>query len=319
MRSTDQLGRLLELIPFLQAHPGIAVGDAAREFGLTQRQLVAELNLLFLCGLPGGLPDDLIDIDMDAVADEGAIYLTNADYLTRPMSLQTSEAASLVVALAAASGLATGEVAGAISSARAKLEKLMADEAPVVAAAEPVDAGIRAVVEDAIAEGRQLQLTYRGDTRGRTSEPIVDPAGLTQADGRTYLEAWSLDRDAWRTFRLDRVADARPTGQPTSDHGQVPEREAWFPDAVDELRVRIAPGSEWLVEYYPSTAVEQTPDGLEVSFPVANPAWATSFVMRHSGRLSVIEPSSVRHEAAARARAALNRYQHVPCADEVSG
>lgn len=319
MRSTEQLGRLLELIPYLQSHQGVSVSDVAGEFGLTQTQLVAELNLLFMCGLPGGLPDDLIDIDMDAVTDEGAIYLTNADYLTRPMSLQASEAASLVVALAATSGLASGEVVGAIESARAKLEKLMSDEAPVAAASEPVDGHLRGAIDDAIRAHQRLRLTYHGDVRGATSMPIVDPVALTQADGRTYLEAWSLERGAWRTYRLDRVAGVEFTGSPAADHGEVPARDTWFPNPVDELRVRIAPGSEWLVEYYPTTSVEQTPDGLEATFPVADPAWATSFVMRQGSRVEVLGPRSVVEDAAARARAALTRYGRVSCTESPAG
>lgn len=75
------------MVPYLQAHPDIGVAEVAADFGITRRQLLADLNVLWMCGLPGGLPDDLIEIDMDAAESEGVIHLNNADYLSRPDAL----------------------------------------------------------------------------------------------------------------------------------------------------------------------------------------------------------------------------------------
>ena len=55
--------------------------------------------MLWMCGMPGLTPGDLIDIDMDAVDGEGVIHLSNADYLTRPLRLSADEALALVLAL----------------------------------------------------------------------------------------------------------------------------------------------------------------------------------------------------------------------------
>ncbi|MEO8329891.1 MAG: hypothetical protein ABI586_07805, partial [Candidatus Nanopelagicales bacterium] len=63
--AVSQLGRLLALIPWLVARPGVSVDDAAAEFGITPQQLRKDLQLAFVCGLPGHLPDDLIDVSLD--------------------------------------------------------------------------------------------------------------------------------------------------------------------------------------------------------------------------------------------------------------
>ena len=57
--------------------------DVAAAFGITLKTLREDLSVLWMCGMPGLTPGDLIDIDMDAVDGEGVIHLSNADYLTR--------------------------------------------------------------------------------------------------------------------------------------------------------------------------------------------------------------------------------------------
>ncbi|WP_278259638.1 hypothetical protein [Nocardioides convexus] len=69
-----------------------------------------------MCGLPGGLPDDLIDVDMDAIQTEqggaiteGMIRVENAEYLARPLRLSATEASAIIVALRMLRDTSTGE------------------------------------------------------------------------------------------------------------------------------------------------------------------------------------------------------------------
>ena len=79
MTARTDTARLLALIPYLRSHPGVAVTEVARVFGVTTDRVIADLKILWMVGLPGGMPDDLIDIDMDAVDSDGTITITNAD------------------------------------------------------------------------------------------------------------------------------------------------------------------------------------------------------------------------------------------------
>ena len=85
MTARTDTARLLALIPYLRSHPGVAVTEVARVFGVSTDRVIADLKILWMVGLPGGMPDDLIDIDMDAVDSDGTITITNADALPRPM------------------------------------------------------------------------------------------------------------------------------------------------------------------------------------------------------------------------------------------
>ena len=121
MTSASQVPRLLALVPYLQAHPDADLEQTAAVFHVPARQLVADLNVLWFCGLPGGMPGDLIEVDMDALA-EGRIRLENAEFLSRPLRLSVEEAMSLIVALGALEDMADADLAPAVASARAKLE-----------------------------------------------------------------------------------------------------------------------------------------------------------------------------------------------------
>lgn len=93
--SADRLPRLLALVPYLMSHPGAQVGEVAAVFGLSEKQLIDDLQLVWMCGLPGHTPGDLIDVSWDG----GEILIDNADTIARPLRLGIDEASALLVAL----------------------------------------------------------------------------------------------------------------------------------------------------------------------------------------------------------------------------
>ena len=117
--ATSRLSRLLDMVPWLLAHQGVPLDEAAAEFGVSTDQLVADLELLFVCGTPGGMPDDLIEADWE----DGKVFLGNADYIARPLRLSVDEALALMVglrALATTPGLVEHD---AVARALSKLEE----------------------------------------------------------------------------------------------------------------------------------------------------------------------------------------------------
>src|SRR5215211_8301612 len=126
----DQVARLLTLVPYLHSHPQVRLDETARAVGSTPEQVVKDLGVLFMCGLPGGFPDDLIDVDLDALEDpdegglrlEGVIRISNADYLARPLRLTPTEATAIIVALRALRASADETTRDVVDRTIAKLE-----------------------------------------------------------------------------------------------------------------------------------------------------------------------------------------------------
>lgn len=310
MRSNDQVARLLGLVPYLQRHPGVSVRDAAHAFGVTPKQLVGDLKALWMCGLPGGLPGDLIEIDMDAIEVDGSIHLTNAEYLARPMRLRADEALGLIAALQALGEVATGEARAAVESVTGKLTALLGDQEVAVAVSiESGSPSVREALREAIDGGQQLSLTYLG-SRG-DSTPIVDPVRIDIVAGYAYLDAWSLAAGGWRSFRLDRIVAAEPTGQLVGEHGDPPQPGTWFDASAHQLTLRLRPEARWVREYFPTTDVTDEPDATTVSFPVVDQAWAIGLILRLGAGAEVIEPKSLAEAARAEAVKALARYDQV--------
>lgn len=304
MTSTDQVPRLLALVPYLQAHPDAELAATASVFGVSEKQLVADLKVLWFCGLPGSLPGDLIEVDMDAL-EQGRIRLTNAEFLARPLRLTVEEAMSLVVALRALEEMADVSLAPAVRSARAKLESAFGSPGGRVdVRVSAGEAGIRSQLADAIAGGRAVRLTYHGVSRGTVTTPVVDPAQLGTRDGYGYLTAWAHERAAWRTYRLDRVAGVEVLEQGVTDHGPVPAlASGWLDDRQDaaEVTLDLRPEGQWITEYHPMVSVERLPDGIvRARMLVADPGWFRRLLLRLGPSVARVDPP----EAAASAREA---------------
>src|SRR5690606_27309488 len=119
MSANPRLDRLLNLVPYLQHRREVHISEVAEHFGVTPTQVLQDLEVLQFCGLPEGYYDDLFDIDLDWVREDGHISFRNADVLRRPRKLRVDEATSLLAALevlVAASGSSD-----AATSALAKL------------------------------------------------------------------------------------------------------------------------------------------------------------------------------------------------------
>src|SRR5215217_7591213 len=123
--AVGQLSRLLSMIPWLLSRPGVSVSDAAAEFEISEEQLRADLELAFMCGLPGHLPDDLIDVSLEG----DHIVVSNADTIARPLRFAPDETVALLVGLRALADLPTPAGNDALDRVLAKLERAAGEAA----------------------------------------------------------------------------------------------------------------------------------------------------------------------------------------------
>ena len=310
----DQVQRLLALVPYLRDNDGARVEDVAREFGVKPKQILADLKVLWFCGLPGAQMGDLIEIDIDAAEGDGVIHLTNADYLARPLRLAADEALALLTALRTLREVAADTDRGAVDRAIAKLEAAAGAAASAHVHVEPADPEIAETVNRALAEGRRLHLTYDVPSRDETTERDVDPMRLVVSEGRSYLEAWCRLAEDVRLFRLDRIAAAKLLDLPSQPPAEARPRDLsqgmFQPSEADLLAtIRLAAPARWVAEYYPTETVTEQPDGsLLVTLRVADTAWLQRLVLRLGGSATVIEPAGLGDRIAETARAALAAY-----------
>ena len=116
--ATARLARLLTLVPWLSNRPGISVDDAAKGLGISEAQLRADLDLIFVCGY-GQMPDEMIEVD----AEGDRIVVRNAETIARPLRLGVDEAITLMVGLRALGNVPGLTDTDAIDRALARLEE----------------------------------------------------------------------------------------------------------------------------------------------------------------------------------------------------
>jgi len=307
-------------VPYIQARREVSLDQAAADFGVRPAQIVKDLNVLWFCGLPGLGMGDLIDVDMDALEGEGMIRVSNADYLSRPLRLDSSEASALIVALRALREGSSDDVRPIVDRTLGKLEAAAGDGAALAARVDVrlpreqarVDE-LRERLSRAVDERRQVRLDYYVPTRDESTERVVDPLRVVTADGSTYLDAWCHLAEDQRLFRLDRISTADVLESVVREHGVAPRdlADGIFQPAADDLRVtlRLEPAARWVAEYYPvEEARDERDGGLLVTMRVGDPAWLTRLLLRLGASAEVLDPPGVGDDVRRVALEALSHY-----------
>ncbi|HCB06187.1 MAG TPA: WYL domain-containing protein [Nocardioides sp.] len=326
----DQVARLLTLVPYLHAHGEVRVDEAARALGVAPEQLFRDLKVLFMCGLPGGYPDDLIDVDIDAlegpdgVRADGVIKVSNADYLARPLRLSPTEASAVIVALRALRNGAKDDTREVLDRALAKLEAAAA-EGGAAARIDParIDPGTNAADADlallasrlqtAADRGRRVRLSYYVPSRDEQSERVVDPRGVVTAQGHLYLDAWCHSAEAPRLFRLDRIDRDEVLDEPveTPQEGPRDLGDGIFSQSSDVTAVTILlePEARWMTSYYPVEEIREVgQERMEVVLLVADERWLTRLMLRLAPHARVLSPSAYAETFRSAAQRALSLY-----------
>jgi proteasome accessory factor C len=310
----DQTRRMLSLVTYLKERPGARVSEVARAFGVTEAELIGDLNVLPLCGTSfrGG---DLLDIDTDGER----IWWHNeaaTGEAAQPLRLAADEATALLVAARAVAdlpGLREGD-RQALLRATAKIETA-AGEAAAAGSSLSVtfesEGSVFADVDRAITERRRLWIRYYSPARDELTDREVDPIRLF-AVGHTYFEGWCRLSEDRRTFRLDRVAEIKLLDEP-ADPPRIEPRDlsqGLVQPAGDdpEVVVEVGPGGRWVAEYYPHDSAEELPDGgLRITLRTPEPGSLRRLALRlgRDGRItSPPELAASAREAAERALAA---------------
>jgi proteasome accessory factor C len=314
--SADRLARLLNLVPYLLARPGITVAEAAAGLGVTERQLREDLELLWVCGLPGYGPGDLIDMAFDG----DRVTITYDAGIDRPLRLTPDEALALVVALRMLAETPGAGNRDAIERALAKIENAAGDVADAQVAVRLSGNPERLeAVRGAVGRRHAVRLTYYTPARDETTERVVDPMRVLMVGGRAYLEAWCRRAEGVRLFRVDRI-DAfaeldEPAAPPPEARPHDVSAGVFRPTAdLPLVTLRVGRASRWITEYYPCEEVRRLGDEWVVTMRVTDLGWARRLLLGLGPDVTVIGPPELLAEIRAQAATALEAYAAPPAA-----
>ena len=320
-RAAERLRRLLVWVPYVVRHPGSRVDELARMFHVSEGELLHELNLLFVSGVPPYGPGDLIEVQVE----DGRVWIDMADYFARPLRLSRSEALALYLqgtSLLSTPGLPQAE---ALQSALAKLEQELGPETlgRLAGRVEAAEGGGTAgtahsaetleAIRRAAADRRRLEIEYYAASRDATSTRQIDPEEVFAAIGNWYVVAWDRQADGERMFRVDRIRTVRETGERFEPRGLAGAGRPLYTRSDQDVRVRLLlrPPARWVAEYYDVEKATERKDGtVEVTLPTRHLAWVAKLVVRLGGEATVLEPAVLRDEVRDVAERTLRLYGH---------
>ncbi len=328
-RLSARLARLLNMVPYFIANPGISAPEAASQLGVTTKQLMDDLNQLWMCGLPGYGPGDLIDLSFS----EESIEVTFSAGIDRPLRLTSAEAIALVIALRSMLELPGTVDPTAAQSAMAKIEAAagaaaarfaQTPPAATPAQARPVaESPTAATVRTALAHDRALCIVYYSASRDTVSERTVDPIRIVVVDEHSYLQAWCRAAEGVRLFRFDRIDAAteldEPARAPAAARAATAALDLFHDDeSLPVARLSIAPEHAWALDHYPMTPVAVDPDGtVEATMRFGTFEWMVRLLLGFGAGIRVLDPPELAASLRARAAAALTGYGIEPAGTPV--
>ena len=252
--SLARYGRLINLIPMLYSNPSLEISEVARDLEISEKQLLDDLNLLWVCGLPGHSHLELIDMNFES----GFIEIIEPQNLVRPLNLTPLEVTEILLGLELLSAEVDPSTLIIVDSVRNKLSESL-HSSPVIDGAIRVEretpstrvGEFRVLVLQAISEGRDLIGTYQGLRGSDLTERRLTPLQVVTKDGHVYVAAIDHADHLRKAFRLDRFSEAHlgaksaletpllTLTEPSSHTLRiaVPRKRAFLADRVDAVQV----------------------------------------------------------------------------------
>ena len=294
--------RLLDLVPYIVAHPGISITELAKEFSITRDEVLKDLNLLFLCGLPGYTPLELIDISFD----EESVVIRDPQNLAAPRNLNESEALIARIALAALeeSTPRTSSAYLQIVALREKIAKAFSSSIPASAITFTLDkerATLEAI-EAAIMQELDLEITYNNVTKDSSSRRSITPISIIAEDKRTLVSAYCHSAKALRTFNLAQISE-------------VSTKERIARTDLERLEDSRGSSAEVIIKSEDSSFLSENASSLKelskscYQIDIFQPEWIVRSVLAGADSIELAKPLEVRAEIAERANRALLAYK----------
>lgn len=262
-RTVSRLSRILALIPYVLDKQAVDVNEIIDRFGYSKDQLTRDLNTIFVCGLPGYGPGDL----MEAYLDEDEVIIDAADFFAKAPRLTPVEALGLLAAGMTVIG--SGEASSALESAVRKLSKVVMPDADTSLAVDVLDQSQHVgVLREAAAAGRLVNMVYRSVGKEETTERQVEPWSVFATLGRWYVLGYCRLVDDQRTFRVDRIKELEMLDETFERPESMPEPGVGYLPSKDDITcvLDLKPAARWVLEYYPVEVLRESARSTRIRF-----------------------------------------------------
>jgi len=290
--------RLLDLVPFLNTHQGIALKELAAHFDVTPTQMSADLMTLWMCGLPGYTPLELMDLEFES----GFVTIRNASTLAKPRTITFQEGVALLLGLdlvAASIPEERADLLNSVQSLRERLTKLLG--VPIKLSVVAATSGaVSTTITQAIQSNGGLEIRYHSLYKDQISQRSVMPIDLYDSNGQQYMRAFCFTANDYREFRVDRIESATAAAVPAQLSAEVVNREKIA------FQITAQTHSRDVAERF---AISDMPLETAIELSSYSRQWIERSVMASGAAVILNSPLEIRAELVKKAQLVLNRYK----------
>lgn len=302
--------RILTMIPVLR-NRSVALQEVSDNFKISLEEARKLIRKIFMICTNDGYMSRYIDLDLNALETQDIVEIRDADFVPQAIRFTPNEIVALTVALQTLKA-GSKDLLGleALDTTIAKIRKMAGEAYDVnigvlVARGDPE---IFAVIETGIKQKTPLELSYRNENY-RT---IVEPYAIIEIRGYAYLYAWSREKIAWRTYRLDRISAV--TVLPNEAFGQrkyqLPPQSwesAW--QNSETVTIRVDKTKTKLLEDVPVKKIQKRGNKMEIELYLLNKKWLYNLLLALGGDTKIVNSAEMNKEAKELANQLLELYR----------
>ena len=294
----ERTARLLDLVPYINSHQGISLKELAQVFKVTQAQMTNDLTTLWMCGLPGYTPLELMDLDFES----GFVTIHNAETLSKPRSISFDEGVALVLGLdllRSTISLDRSDLLTKIDDLSRRLSDLL-NLPSALSASSDVNQDVSAAILEAIRNRSGLEIVYHSLYRDETSTRTIFPIEIIESDGQRYLSSFCHTTSDFRQFRIDRIQSAKMK----TVAQEIPKISSQASGYTSTIKV-LAPNRE-IAERFKQSELSVNS---EFNFESFSMQWIQRSIMASGGSVSLRAPAEIRKSISVMAQSMLDRYK----------
>ena len=274
--------RSMDLIPYVLENPGVSIAELSARFSVTQAQIESDLQLVFMCGLPGYTPYELIDVAFE----DGVVSVIDPQVLDKPRKFSSNE----IVVIALGLKLLI-DINQTNPTALAKLKQLsekiakLGSNKSILMSGDVSKVPYFEIISRAIAEQRILNLQYQSLIKDQITQRIVLPEKLYFLNGRLYLSALDIEIDSDRVFKVDLIKECK-VGE------QMIAKKVVESSIETTVIVDVQKQNRNFIERNSSiiTAMQENGDSTRVHLQVSNLEWIKLTVLSNAPDVTVVSP-----------------------------
>jgi len=303
--------RLLDLVPFLNSNQGISIQDLAKDFGVSTAQINSDLTTLWMCGLPGYTPLELMDLEFES----GYVTIRNALTLSKPRNISFDEGLALMLGLE----LLLQQIPADRNDLQAEIDLLkerlsnLIGVPRAVTVSRAINPSIIGPLMQAVNVSQDVKITYHSLYSDEISERTIAPQAIYEEDGNSYLRAFCKSAKALRVFRIDRIVSlSESDGEPESV--EVSEDLVESDDFESEkitYTIKIKRLTRDVIERFNLGQILQDNSKTKettVELSSFSREWIQRAVLATGSDIELLFPPELRKEVADRARLLMDRY-----------